>query len=179
MVGSRRHPFSLQWDRHFYRDTARLQTIRADEASHPCMNDALGLAELYVRTLHAYFCNPISSVEWHDGIVVMRLRMPRDVTANIALYSFGSAHYIIRGPQGHDEVTCPNAALLLRTLLGDLTDYGLHLRDLSKHTRQQNSGGDIRISSELPTGTTTTMTNEQSASIHRTTARFSSPDEKE
>lgn len=135
MTARLRHPFNFQWDKHYYRDTARLKKIRSDATGHDGLNDTMMVVEQFVTALHAYFINPISKIEWHDGIVVLRLRMPNAVLANIALNSFGDAHYLVRGPLGYDEVTCPAGDLLIDLLIRDLIAYGLQARSLPSSAR--------------------------------------------
>ena len=154
---------------------ARLRGIRAEEDNHPHLDASMDLAELYVWNLHAYFVNPISRIEWHDGIVVMRLRMPSDVTANIALYSFGPGHYKVRNPAGFDEVTCPNAEVLVKTLLSDLDSYGLSVRNMPRRVnRQRTIRPDNPQSRVAPSNVLVKANQEQSATVSRTTVRFDS-----
>ena len=154
---------------------ARLRRIRAEEDSHPNLDASMELAELYVWNLHAYFVNPISRIEWHDGIVVMRLRMPSDVTANIALHSFGDGHYKVCNPAGYDEVTCPSAEVLVKTLLKDLYSYGLLVRSMPGRANRQRT---IRPSNPQPRVATSNVlvkaNQERSATVSRTTVRFDS-----
>ena len=79
------HPFRMQWDVHFYRDTSRLQRLAKGANCFERIRDARELAEHYICALHAYFYNSIREIEWYDGVFVLRLRMPRDRSCNIAL----------------------------------------------------------------------------------------------
>ena len=170
-----KHPFDLQWDSHFYRDMTRLRRIRADEAGHRCLDDAMSLAELYVKMLHAYFNKPISAIEWHDGIVVMRLRMPKDVTADIALHSFGRGHYKVCNPTGYDDVTCPNAEVLVNTLLNDLVSYGLLVRNLPRRANQRRTTRPSNHQPRVPASNVLVRGDEKrSATVSRTTVRYDS-----
>ena len=151
------HPFRMQWDVHFYRDTSRLQRLAKGAKCFERIRDARELAEHYICALHAYFYNAIREIEWHDGVFVLRIRMPRDRSCNIALGSYGTGHYVIRGPQGYDDVFCPDGVVLVNVLIRDLGEYGLNVRpDMSRRPRQPftpepartSSGSSIRVKLE-------------------------------
>ena len=152
-----RHPFGMQWDVHFYRDDRRLRKLVEAASDFERVNDATELAETYIKALHVYFYNPIRDIEWHDGVFVLRLRMPRDRSVDIALGSYGTGHYVVKGPQGHDDVSCPDGVVLVDVLLRDLVDYGLEIRpDTARNLRRQlapdpagaSSGSSIRAKIE-------------------------------
>ena len=138
MTLSPRHPFGGQWDAHFYRYDRRLRKLVEAASDFERVNDATELAETYIKALQVYFYNPIRDIEWHDGVFVLRLRMPRDRSVDIALGSYGTGHYVARGPQGYDDVYCPDGVVLVNALLHDLVDYGLNVRpDMSRRPKRQ------------------------------------------
>lgn len=173
MMRAERHPFGLQWDSDFYRDMARLQRIRTDNRLDDCVDDTTSIAKLYVRTLHTYFIEPIVDIEWHTGIVILRLRMPQEATGNVALYSFGHGHYKLSNAEGYDDVTCPQAELLIHTLVRDLTEYGSRMRNLPRRKKRGHIGSASKRKSRTSgTNATTKLKQERSATVSRTTVRY-------
>ena len=162
----------MQWDVHFYRDDRRLRKLVEAASDFERVNDATELAETYIKALHVYFYNPIRDIEWHDGVFVLRLRMPRDRSVDIALGSYGTGHYVVRGLQGYDDVSCPDGVLLVDVLLRDLVNYGLNARpEMSRRPRRQLTPESAGASSGSSIKVKMSKKQERSATVSRTTVR--------
>ena len=167
------HPFGMQWDVHFQRDSTRLRKLAEKASDFERISDATELAETYLKALHAYFYNPIRGIEWHDGVFVLRLRMRRDKSVDIALGSYGTGHYVVRGAEGYDDVSCPDGVVLVKTLLHDLVDYGLNVRsDMSRRRRRQLTPEPVGASSGSSVKAKMEKKEERSATVSRMTVRY-------
>ena len=172
MTLSPRHPFGMQWDAHFYRDDRRLRKLVEAASDFERVNDATELVDTYLKALHVYFCNPIRDIEWHDGVFVLRLRMPRDRSVDIALGSYGTGHYVVKEPQGYDDVSCPDGVVLVDVLLRDLVAYGLEIRpDMARHLRSQLAPDPVGASSGSLIRAKIERTEKISATVSRNTVK--------
>ena len=165
------HLFGMQWDVHFRRDMSRLRKLAASASGFQRLENAVELAEQYVKALHVYFYNPLAGIEWHDGLFVLRLRMPKGMSVDLALGSYGTAHYVVKGPQGYDDVSCPDGVVLGEVLLRDLIEYGLNVRPISGRPRRQLTLGPARVSSEPSVKAKMEKMEERSATVSRRTVR--------
>ena len=167
------HPLGLRWDVHFHRDSARLRKLSEGASDFERIGDALELAETYVKALHVYFYNPIRDIEWQDGVVVLRLRMAREKSADIALGSYGTGHYVIKGPQGYDDVSCPDGVVLVNVLLRDLTEYGLNVRsEIAGRPKRRLTHEPAGASSDSSAKARIEKKEERSATVSRQTIRY-------
>ena len=166
------HPLGMKWDVNFRRDMSRLHKLTAAATGSQRVKDAIDLAEMYVKALHVHFHNPITGIEWHDGLFVLRLRMPSGRSANLALGSYGTAHYVVKGPQGHDDVSCPDGVVLINVLLQDLVEYGLKIKHMPKQGRKRLTSEPTQISRDPSSKVKVQANEKRSATVSRMKVRY-------
>ena len=84
-------------------------------------------AERLVVQILAEFVDPIADVEWADGVMIIKFKVPNgaDWGARLAVGPLGTAQYRITVGGQFTEVSCDQGWMIVETLVEDLKQHGV------------------------------------------------------
>ena len=96
-----------------------------DGATDPRIAAAAFHAERLVVQILAEFVDPIADVEWADGVMIIKFKVPNgaDWGARLAVGPLGTAQYRITVGGQFTEVSCDQGWMIIETLVEDLKQH--------------------------------------------------------